>query len=121
MGNLYTFLRLSSRIFRHSDDFTNFREHLIVVGCPYCAVSVPVLMLVLLLASLYYFWHPFCGGLPSAVDTVMFLLSLMLLASLHAIACFSVFATIPAFDGVHTVLAVLLLLSFPLLLAFLLL
>jgi hypothetical protein len=33
----------------------------------------------------------------------------------------AVFASIPAFDGVHTVLAVLLLLSFLLLLAFLLL
>jgi hypothetical protein len=43
------------------------------------------------------------------------------LASLHAVAGFSVFASIPAFDGVHTVLVVLLLLSFLLLLAFLLL
>jgi hypothetical protein len=37
------------------------------------------------------------------------------LASLHAVAGFTVFASIPAFDGVHTVLAVLLLLSFLLL------
>jgi hypothetical protein len=50
----------------------------------------------------------------------MFLLSLLLLASLHAVAGSTVFASIPAFDGVHTVLAVLLLLSFPLLIAFLL-
>ena len=41
---------------------------------------------------------------------------LLLLASLHAVACFNDFASIPAFDGVHTVLAVLLLLSFLLLL-----
>ncbi len=40
----------------------------------------------------------------------MFLLSLLLLASLHAVACFNVFAGIPAFDGIHTVLALLLLL-----------
>jgi hypothetical protein len=49
----------------------------------------------------------------------MFLLSLLLLASLHAVAGFTVFASIPAFDGM--VLAVLLLLSSLLLLAFLLL
>jgi hypothetical protein len=59
--------------------------------------------------------------LPSAVDAVMLLLSLLLLASLHAVAGFTVFATNPAFGGVHTVLAVLLWLSFLLLLAFLLL
>jgi hypothetical protein len=51
----------------------------------------------------------------------MFLLSLLLLASLHAVAGFTGFARIPAFDGVHTVLAFLLLLLFLLLLAFLLL
>jgi hypothetical protein len=55
-------------------------------------------------------------GLPSAVDAVMFLLSLLLLASLHAVADFTVFVIIPAFGGVHTVL-----LLFLLLLAFLLL
>jgi hypothetical protein len=38
----------------------------------------------------------------------------------YAVAGFTVFASIPAFDGVHTVLAVLLLLYFMLLLAFLL-
>jgi hypothetical protein len=43
------------------------------------------------------------------------------LASLHAVAGLTVFASIPAFDGVHTVLAILLLLSLLLLLAFLLL
>jgi hypothetical protein len=48
-------------------------------------------------------------------------LSLLLLASLHAVAGFTVLASIPDFDGVHTVLAVQLLLSFLLLLAFLLL
>ena len=73
-------------------------------------------MLVLLLASLYYFWYPCFMGLPSAVDAVMFLLSLLLLASLHDVAGFTVFAIIPAFGGVHTVL-----LSFLLLLAVLLL
>ncbi len=51
----------------------------------------------------------------------MFLLSLLLLASLHAVAGFTLFARIPAFDGVHTVLAVLLLLSFLLFPAFLML
>jgi hypothetical protein len=60
-------------------------------------------------------------GLPSAVDAVMFLLSLLLLDSLHAVVGFTVSASIPAFGGVHTVLAVLMLLSFLLLLAFLLL
>jgi hypothetical protein len=46
----------------------------------------------------------------------MFLLSyLLLLASLHAVAGFTVFASIPAFDGVYTVLPVLLLLAFLLL------
>jgi hypothetical protein len=45
--------------------------------CPYCAVGVYIvllaslLMLVLLLASLYYFWHP-CCCIPSAVGAVMF-------------------------------------------------
>jgi hypothetical protein len=42
-------------------------------------------------------------------------------ASLHAVAGCIVFARIPAFDSVHTVLAVLLLLLFLLLLSFLLL
>jgi hypothetical protein len=46
---------------------------------------------------------------------VILLLSLLLLASFHAVAGFTVFASIPAFDGVHTVLAALLLLSFLLL------
>jgi len=40
----------------------------------------------------------------------MFLLSLLLLASLGAVAGFTVFAKIPAFAGVHTLFAVLLLL-----------
>ncbi len=40
-------------------------------------------------------------GLPSAVDDVMFLLSLLQLASLY-VAGFIVFASIPAFDCVHT-------------------
>ena len=71
-----------------------------------------LLMLVLLLASLYFSG---VAGLPSDVDAVMFLLSLLLLASLHAVVDVTVFASIPAFDGVHTVLAVLLLLSFLLL------
>jgi hypothetical protein len=51
----------------------------------------------------------------------MFLLSLLPLATLHAVAGFTVFASIPAFDFVHPVLEVLLLLTFLLLLAFLLL
>jgi hypothetical protein len=52
----------------------------------------------------------------------MFLLFLLLLASLLAVAGFTVFASISAFDCVHhTVFAVLLLLTFLLLLAFLLL
>jgi hypothetical protein len=76
---------------------------------PYCAVGVHIvllaslLMLVLLLASLLFlasFTYKFffdvrtskfsgilvVAGLHSAVDTVMFLLSLLLLASLHAVA-----------------------------------
>ncbi len=67
-----------------------------ILGCwgPYCAVGVHIvllaslLMLVLLLASLYCYWHPCSYGSPSAGDAVMFLLSL--LASLHAVVvhCF---------------------------------
>jgi hypothetical protein len=51
----------------------------------------------------------------------MFILSLLLLASVPAVAGFTNFARISAFDCVHTGLAVLLLLTFLLLLAFLLL
>jgi hypothetical protein len=63
-------------------------------------------------ASILCCWRPCCwrllsgilavAGLPSAVDAVMFLLSLLQLASLHAVAGFTVFASIPAFDCVHT-------------------
>jgi hypothetical protein len=60
-----------------------------------------LLMLVLLLVSLLSGILAF-AGLPSAVDAVMFLLSLLQLASLHAVASFSVFASIPAFDCIHT-------------------
>jgi hypothetical protein len=49
---------------------------------------------------------------------VIFLVYLLLLVILHAVAGFTVFASIPAFHGVYTVLAVLLLLSFLLLPAF---
>ncbi len=56
--------------------------------CPYCAVGVPACCC----------GSPFCS--------VIFLLSLLLLDSLPAVAGFPVFASIPAFDGVHTVLAV---------------
>jgi hypothetical protein len=48
-------------------------------------------------------------------------LSLLLLSSLHAVADFTVFASILAFECAHTGLAVLLLLTFLLLLACLLL
>jgi hypothetical protein len=42
MGNFYSFLCLSSRIFRRSDDFiANFRENSQVVGVHNCAVGVP--------------------------------------------------------------------------------
>ncbi len=73
-------------------------------------------------------WHSYCAdgvpadantvvaGLPSPVDAVMFLLS-QLLWPLHDVAGFTVFARIPALDSVHTVFAVLLLLSFLLLLS----
>jgi len=61
------------------------------------------------------------AGLPFAVDALMFLLSLLLLASVPAVAGFTNFARISAFDCVHTGLAVLFLLTFLLLLAFLLL
>jgi hypothetical protein len=47
----------------------------------------------------------------------VFLLSLLLSASFHAVGGFTIFASIPALDGVYTVLAVLLLLSFLMLLA----
>jgi hypothetical protein len=52
----------------------------------------------------------------------MLMVSMLLLLSYqHAVAGFITFASIPAIDGVLTVLAVLLLLSFLLLLAFMLL
>jgi hypothetical protein len=58
-------------------------------------------MLVLLLVSLLSGILA-VAGLPSAVDAVMFPLSLLQLASLHAVAGFAVFASIPAFDCIHT-------------------
>ncbi len=82
-----------------------------------------LLMLLLLLVSLFSGILD-VAGLPSAVDDVMCPRSLQQLASLHAVAGFTVFASIPAFDCAHTacvVLALLLLLTFLLLLAFLLL
>jgi hypothetical protein len=81
-------------------------------------------MLVLLLVSISYCISGILAvvGLPSAVNSVMFLFSLLLLDYLHAVAGLTVFASIPAFDCVHhTMFAVLLLLTFLLLLAFLLL
>jgi hypothetical protein len=68
---------------------------------PYCAVGVPAdaSWLVSTISD-----NLVVAGLPSAVDAVMFLLSLLLLASLHAVAGFTVFARIPAFDGVQAVL-----------------
>jgi hypothetical protein len=141
-GNFYSFLRLSSQIFRRSDDYmANFRENSGVVGVhmvllasivccwrTYCAVGVHIVLLayLLMLVLLLAIASSISGileimGLPSAVEGVMFLLSLLLLASLHAVDGFTVLASIPAFGGVHTVLMYLLLLSFLLLLAFLLL
>ncbi len=70
---------------------------------------VSLLMLVLLLLVSTLSGILVVARLPSAVDRVMFLLSLLLLASLGAVAGFTVFARIPAFDGVHTLFAVLLL------------
>ncbi len=61
------------------------------------------------------------ASLPSAVDAVMFLVVSASVGLLHAVAGSPLFASIPAFDGVYTVLAVLFLLSFLLLPAFLLL
>ncbi len=68
------------------------------------------------------------AGLPFVVDPVMFLLSLLLLlndflddAIAPSAAVISDFNRISAFAGIHTVLAVLLSLSFLRLLAFLLL
>ncbi len=58
-------------------------------------------MLVLLLVSLISGILA-VAGLPSAVVAVMFLLSLLQLTSLHAVAGFTVFASIPAFECVHT-------------------
>jgi hypothetical protein len=67
------------------------------------------------------FPYPVSSGVPLLLTSVhLFLLFLLLLASLSAVAGF-VCAGIPAFAGAHTVLAVLLLLSFVLFLAFLLL
>jgi hypothetical protein len=73
-----------------------------------------------LLAFILCFWHPadastVIAGLPSAVDAVMFLLSQLLWSPSMLLFLQG------SFDGVHTVLAVLLLLSFLLLTAFLLL
>ncbi len=97
MGNCYFFLRLSSRIFRHSGDFlANFRKNSWVVDV--CIVLLAfLLMLVQLLSSLYYFWHPCCGGPPFCCWPCDGLIPLLLLASLHAVANFTVFASIPAF------------------------
>ncbi len=84
---------------------------------PYCAVGVPADVGTVVGQSLFSTISSILVvmGLPSAVDGVMFLLYLLLLASLHAVAGFTVFASIPAFYGVHTELAVLLLLAFLLL------
>jgi hypothetical protein len=118
MGNFFLFLRISPRVFRRS---ANFRENSWIVGV-HIVLLASLLMLVLFLASLLLRVGILTvPGLPSAVDAVMFLLSLLLLATLHAVAGFNVFASIPAFDCVHPVLVVLLLLTFLLLLAVLLL
>ncbi len=63
MGIFYSCLRLFSRIFRRSDDFlANFCKNSWVVGV-HIVLLASLLMLVLMLASLYYFWHPcWCGS-----------------------------------------------------------
>ncbi len=78
MGNFYSFLRLSSRIFHHSDDIlANFRENSWVVGVH-----------IVLLASILCCWHPyFAVGIPADASTVvgwslLFLASLLLQVSL---------------------------------------
>jgi hypothetical protein len=80
-----------------------------------------LVMLVLLLASLNYFWQPCCCGSPFCCCRCDVPIVSATVGLLHAVAGLTVFARIPAFDSVHTVLAVLLLLSLLLLLAFLLL
>ncbi len=121
MENVYSFFRLSSQIFRHSDDFlANFGENSWVIGV-HIVLLASLLIIVLLLASLFYFCPPCCCG--SAIccrrcDSPIVSTSVGLL---HVVAGLTVFASIPAFDGVHTVFAALLLLSFLKLLAFLLL
>jgi hypothetical protein len=75
---------------------------------------VSLLVIVLLLASLYYFWHPCCGS-PFCCRSYDVPIVSAAVGLPHAIAGFTVFASIPFIDGGHTVLVVLLLLSFLLL------
>ncbi len=62
MGNFYSFLRLSLRIFRHCDDFlANFRENSCVVGVH-----------IVLLASILCCWRPYCAvDIPADASTVV--------------------------------------------------
>jgi hypothetical protein len=54
MGNFYSFLRLSSRIFRRFDEvLANFRENSLVVGV-HIVLLASLLMLVLLLLSFFF-------------------------------------------------------------------
>ncbi len=85
MGNFFFF---SAPIFRNfsPDDFWRiFAKNSWVVG-GHIVLLASLLMHILLLFCLYYSGILVVAGLPSAVDTVMFLLSLLLLASLHAVA-----------------------------------
>ncbi len=62
MRNFHSFLHISSRIFRRSDDFkANFRENSCVVVA-HIVLLASLLTRVLLLASLNFFWHPCCGS-----------------------------------------------------------
>jgi hypothetical protein len=93
-----------------------------VISLPWVKVNSAFLHLI---GGIHYlsslFPYPMSSGVPLLLTFVqLFLLFLLLLASLPAVARF-VCASIPAFAGVRTVLAVLLLLSFLLFLAFLLL
>ncbi len=69
MGNFSSYFYLSLRIFHRFGDFlANFRKNSLSCWHPYCSVGVhnvllaSLLILVLFLASLYYFWHSCCYG-----------------------------------------------------------
>jgi hypothetical protein len=74
---------------------------------PYILMLASLLMIVLLLASLNYFWQPCCCGSTFCCCRCDVPIVSATVGLLHAVAGLTVFARIPAFDGVHTVLATL--------------